>query len=130
MARTPANRARYAACWRARTAGDLPALLELAADPTLTADEVATVAPAARDHDAPLELVNLVLAHPACTPGVAGRYATYPDPTVRLRVARREDVVGSTLLVLAIDVDPGVAAAARAQMAARAPGRSVDPRDG
>lgn len=122
MVRTAASRARYAACWSARTSADLPALLALAADPTLTADELATVAPGAQEHDAPVDLVDLVLDNPACSPGVAGRYATHPDRAVRLRVANRSDITGSTLLVLAADADPAVASTAREHLAARAEG--------
>ncbi|HEY3548860.1 MAG TPA: hypothetical protein VGK17_22535 [Propionicimonas sp.] len=109
----------YARCWTAHLHGDLPALLELAADPSLTPDMVATVAPAASDRDAPSELIHAVLAHPACSLGVASRYATHRDAAVRLRVARFPGLTTSTLAVLAIDEDEQVRDAAMAALDAR-----------
>jgi hypothetical protein len=78
----------YSRCWEAHLHDDLAGLLGLAAEPNLSPDMLATIAPDARDHDAPAELIHLILDHPACTVGVAGRFATHPDPTIRLRVAR------------------------------------------
>lgn len=102
----------YSRCWTAHLHGDLPALLELAADPSLTPDMLATIAPDAADRGAPSELVRAALAHPACTPGVAGRYATHRDAAVRLRVARFPGLLTSSLAILAIDQDETVRAAA------------------
>lgn len=99
-------------CWDARLTNDVPALLELAVDPAMTPDMVATIAPDARDHGAPAELIHLVLSHPACSVGVAGRFATHPDAAIRLRVARFPGLITSSLAVLAIDHKDEVRAAA------------------
>jgi hypothetical protein len=107
-------------CWDAHLAEDLPALLELAADPQLTPDLLATIAPLDGDLDVAVELIYLVLAHPACGPGVAGRFATHHDPEIRLRVARFPGLVTSTLGVLTVDPDPEVRAAAVTILTARA----------
>ena len=107
-------------CWDARLADDVPALLKLAADPALTPDMVATIAPDARDHNAPAELVNLVLSHPACPVGVAGRHATHRNPAIQLRVARFPGLTTSSLGILAVDRDSAVRAAAIEVLSERA----------
>lgn len=86
------------------------ALLELARDPQLSPDVLATIAPDARDHDAPAELIYLVLDHRACGVEVAGRFATHPDPAIRLRVARCPGRLTSTLAILANDANNRVRA--------------------
>lgn len=107
-------------CWDARLANDLPALLDLARETQLSPDMLATIAPDARDHGAPAELIHLVLDHPACSVGLAGRYATHPDPAIRLRVARFPGLLTSSLAILAIDADEHVRAAAVAILTERA----------
>lgn len=106
----------YSCCWAAHLAGDLPALLQLAADPSLTPDMVATIAPGASDCDADVELAGRILAHPACSAGVASRFATYRDVAIRVQVARFPGLLTSTLAVLAVDVDEAVRAAAVAAL--------------
>ena len=98
----------YSRCWDARLANDLPALLELARDAQLSPDMLATIAPDARDRDALAELIHAVLDHPACSVGLAGRFATYPDPGIRLRVARFPGQLTSSLAILAVDTDEQV----------------------
>lgn len=110
----------YSRCWTAHLDGDLVELLQLAADPALTPDMLATVAPDAGDRGASSELVRLVLAHPACSVGVASRFATHRDATIRLRVARFPDLLTSALAVLAVDADDAVQAAAVAVLDERA----------
>ena len=110
----------YSRCWDARLASDLPALLDLARDTQLSPDMLATIAPDARDHDVPTELIHLVLDHPACSVGVAGRFATHPDPAIRLRVAGFPGQPTSSLAILAIDADEQVRAAAVAILTQRA----------
>ena len=90
-------------CWGAHLANYLPALLELAREAQLSPDMLATIARDARDHDAPAELIHLVLDHPACGTGVASRFTTHPDPAIRLRVARFPGLLTSSLAILAID---------------------------
>lgn len=84
--RSDASAILYARCWTAATLSDLVALLELAADPGLTADMLTTIAPRAFEHEADVRLVCMVLDHP-------------------LRVARRlqvsglhEDVIAAAIL--------------------------------
>ena len=108
-------------CWAAHLAGDLPALLELADDPALSPDMVATIGPLAREDGDP-DLIHRILSHPACGEGVASRYATHPDPTIRLRVAGFPGLVTSTLGILAVDRDPAVRAAATEALTQRASG--------
>lgn len=110
----------YSRCWDARLANDLPALLDLARETQLSPDMLATIAPDARDYDAPAELIHLVLDHPACSVGLAGRYATHPDPAIRLRVAHFPGLLKSELAVLAIDKDEQVRATAVAILTQRA----------
>ncbi|HEY3546420.1 MAG TPA: hypothetical protein VGK17_10040 [Propionicimonas sp.] len=110
----------YARCWTAHLHGDLAALLELAGDPSLSPDMLATIAPDAADRGAPSELIHAVLAHPACGVGVAGRFATHRDAAVRLRVATFHGLLTSTLAVLAVDDDERVQAAAVAVLDQRA----------
>ena len=110
----------YSRCWSAHLANDLPALLELAREPQLSPDMVATIAPDARDHDAPAELIHLILDHPACGIGVASRFTTHPDPAIRLRVAHFPGLLTSSLAILAIDDDDQVRAAAVATLTQRA----------
>lgn len=102
----------YSRCWDAHNDGDLPMLLKLASEPTLSPDMVATIAPLARDDVAPTELVVAVLTHPACSIGVASRFATHQDPAVRLCVAEFPGLLTSTLGMLAVDADEAVRAAA------------------
>jgi hypothetical protein len=106
----------YSRCWEAHLQDDLPELLALAAEPSLSPDMVATIAPDAVDHDAPAELTHLILDHPACSVGVAGRFATHPDPAIRLRVAGFPGLLTSALAILAIDADDTVRAAAIAAL--------------
>jgi hypothetical protein len=110
----------YSRCWNARLHNDLPELLALASESTLSPDMLATIAPNARDHDASSELIHLVLDHPSCSEGVAGRFATHPDPTIRLRVATFPGLLTSSLAILAIDADDTVRAAAVAVLTERA----------
>lgn len=100
----------------------MPALLELAREPQLSPDMVATIAPDARDHDAPAELIHLILDHPACGIGIASRFATHPDRTIRLRVADFPGLLASSLAILAIDDDDEVRAAAVVVLTERAAG--------
>ena len=87
-------------------------LLQLAADLALTPDIVATIAPDARDHNAHADLIELILSHPACSTGVAGRFATNPHPAIRVRVAHFPELGTSAVAVLAIEQNDEVRAAA------------------
>ena len=98
--------------------GDLTALLDLAADPSLSPDMVATIAPLAGEAG-DVELVHAVLDHPSCSAGVASRYATHPDSAIRLRVASFPELLTSSLGILAIDRDEKVRAAAIAVLTER-----------
>lgn len=110
----------YSRCWAAHLHGDLAELLELAADEDLSPDMVATIGPDARDLGAPVVLVLAVLDHPACGVGVAARYATHPDRTVRLRLTGFPGLPTPALAVLAVDQDDEVRAAALRVLDARA----------
>ena len=110
-------------CWAARLADDLPTLLDLADDPALSPDMVATIAPLASQDGDP-DLIHRVLSHPACGEGVASRYATHPDRAIRLRVAGFPGLITSTLAILAVDRDPAVRATAIGALTERASGSS------
>lgn len=56
-----AAKALYGRCWDAANRGDLPRLLDLALDPDLTTDMLATIAPSYHERDADTQLVNRVL---------------------------------------------------------------------
>lgn len=90
------------------------AAVHAATDPEV----LAVLAPLAREQAA-VELVHAVLDNPACPVGVAARYATHPDPAVRLRVARWPGLHDAPLIGLAQDRDAEVAAAATARLAER-----------
>ena len=96
-------------------------MLEFADDPALSPDMVATIGPLAREAGDP-DLIHRILCHPACGEGVASRYATHPDPAIRLRVAGFRGLVTSTLGILAVDPDSAVRAAATEALTQRASG--------
>lgn len=114
--RSSASAILYARCWTAATSHDLDALLELAADPSLTVDMVATIAPSAFEHEADATLVRLVLAHASASAGVVGRYATHSDPSIRLLVAQHPLTLPTALDLMGYDADQRVREAARARM--------------
>lgn len=107
-------------CWTAVRSHDLAALLELADDPTLTSQMLAVVAPGLDERDADPKLVHRVLDDPACTTGIASRYAVHNDPTIRLRIVEFVEITRATLLILASDPSQLVQAAAKARL--REPG--------
>lgn len=94
-------------------AGPPEAIREALRDPTLSADDLATIAPAYQDPHADPELIATVLAHPAVSSGVVGRYATHADPVIRALVAAHPLAPGPALQVLALDPDPHIAATAQ-----------------
>ncbi|MFS0703252.1 hypothetical protein AB6N23_01895 [Cellulomonas sp. 179-A 9B4 NHS] len=61
-----------------------------------------------------------VLAHPAVTSGVVGRYATCADEATRLHVAVHPRCPATALEVLAADTSSRVRQAARERLAAQA----------
>ena len=63
-----------------------------------------------------------MLDHPDRDAGVAGRYATHPDPAIRLRVATHPQLITSTLGMLVGESDSAVQAAAIAALTQRASG--------
>ena len=105
--------------WDASLHHDLPALLDLAVDTSLTTDTLSVVAPGYQDRDADIELVNRVLDQPACVEGVASRYATRRAADVRLRAIRFPGIISSTPHVLAMDADERLHDAARALLESR-----------
>lgn len=119
--RKPPGESLYSRCWGAAGRRDLPALLELAADPSLTTDMLATIAPSYHDHDSDIGLVNRVLDHPACVAAIAGRYATHRDAGIRRRVVTFPGLIGSTLHILTYDTDEQVRTAATALLESRDP---------
>ncbi|GAB3161694.1 hypothetical protein GCM10027059_12530 [Myceligenerans halotolerans] len=92
---------------------DLPTLRDLAANPALTREALAVVAPSLREPDADTCLVGLVLDHPECNAAIASRYATHHDPAIRTRVASFPGLGSACLAVLAEDREPGVRDTAR-----------------
>ncbi|GAA4708029.1 hypothetical protein APR04_003887 [Promicromonospora umidemergens] len=108
--------AKYQQCAQAAGRGDLTELLGLAADPTLTGEMLATIAPGNRERDADVELVHAILDHPSCSEGIASRYMTHRDPAIRLRIATFPSVTGASLEILAVDTDQRVRDAATAQL--------------
>lgn len=97
-------------------AGPPEAIREALRDATLTPDEVAALAPGYQDPDADPALVRAVLAHPAVSSGVVGRYATHRDASTRALVAEHPLAPGPALQVLALDPDPGIAATAQRRL--------------
>ncbi|WP_454852213.1 hypothetical protein [Promicromonospora soli] len=108
--------AKYQQCTQAAQRGDLTELLVLAADPTLTREMLATIAPSNRERDADVELVNAILDHPACSEGIASRYTTHHDAAIRLRIATFPHLTGASLQILATDADERVRDSATAQL--------------
>lgn len=117
MARSPDHaasaRALHSRCWSAAIHHDLLTLLDLARDPALTSEMVATIAPPSRERDADVTLVRLVLEHPSISRGVVGRYAVHSDPEIRLLVARHPRVPRTALDGLEVDRDERVRRAAQ-----------------
>lgn len=108
--------AKYQQCAQAARRGDLTELLGLAADPTLTGEMLATIAPSGRERDADVELVTAILDHPSCSEGIASRYTTHRDPAIRLRLATSPNITGASLEILAVDTEQQVRDAATAQL--------------
>ncbi|MFC8797109.1 hypothetical protein ACFT1B_34700 [Streptomyces griseoincarnatus] len=108
--------AKYQQCAAAAGRGVPAELLDLAGDPTLTGEMLATIAPSNRERDADIDLVNAILDHPACSEGIASRYTTHHDAIIRLRIATFPNVTSASLQILAVDPDEGVRDAATAQL--------------
>lgn len=80
------------------------------ADPPLTPDEVAAVAPTSSEqHRAPVDLILAVLTHPHAPPRVVGRYATSHDPAVLRALVQHPLSSGPALDALAHGSDRSVA---------------------
>lgn len=95
---------------------DLPTLVAL--DPTASHERLLSISPAAYARDASPDLILAILAHPACTPSLAGRYAIHSSAKVRMVVARFQGIMNaSTLSVLALDADADVARVAGERLA-------------
>lgn len=107
--RTPSAYVVAGGSWTEREA------LVTAAEPPLSEDELAAVAPSVHEHDAPTSLVLAVLGHPAVSSGVVGRYATSRRLDVLRAVVDHPLCPGPSLhaLTLALDRDVALAAARR-----------------
>lgn len=80
--------------------------MRVAQDPGASHEALLSVAPASYARDASPELVIAILNHPACSPSLAGRYATHESVEVRCAVAMYPaDMNAPTLLVLSCDAD-------------------------
>jgi len=115
---------RYQQCCEAVRRGDLTELRDLAADPDLTTEMLATIAPN-RDDDADVDLVTRVLDHPSCSSGIASRYTTHHDPEIRLGVVRFPLIGRASLEILAVDADERVRHAALAELKATSTARTT-----
>jgi hypothetical protein len=75
--------------WPARLHDDLTKLRRLTAEPSLSPDMLATIAPSLEERDAYVALIDVAPDNPACALGIASLFATHDYPSTRHRVASR-----------------------------------------
>ena len=102
--------------WAVALSGTRDDRLAVARDPAATAADLAAVAPTYHDSNPDPELVDALLRHPNVPAGVVSRYTHVSAPSLRLAVAEHPRCPATALEVLALDADPAVVAAARAQL--------------